>query len=207
MAKTKLNLARLSPEQTLQLANDIKIAMSNNANFATPIPTLETLNAMIAGLQSKISEWNAAQSTAQMKTSERNGALDTLRAGLTQLASYVEAASAGDEVKIQSAGMSVRGAAVAAGIPDQVTNLAVTAGDGEGELDAVWDGVFGARSYEIQISPDPVTPTSWTNRPSVTKSRVTLNGLPSGTRIWVRVRAIAAAGHGTWSEPAVKMVP
>jgi hypothetical protein len=207
MAKTKLNLSRLGPEQTLQLANDIKSAMTGNANFATPIPTLETLNGLITALQSTVSEWNAFQSEGQIKLTKRNTALDDLRAGLTHLASYVEAASAGDEIKIQSAGMNVRGPAVAVGTPDQVTNLALTGGDADGELDAQWDAVNGARSYEIQTSPDPTNGTSWVNRPSVTKSRVTLNGFTSGVRIWVRVRAIGSAGHGNWSEPAVKMVP
>jgi hypothetical protein len=207
MAKVKLNLSRLSPEQLLQQANDIKSAMTGNPNFPNPIPSLETVGGFITGSQAKVSEWNANQSAGQMILTGRNTMLDGLRACLSQLGSYVEAASAGDELKIQSAGMGVRGAAVSVGTPDQVTNLALTAGDAEGELDAQWDAVTGAKSYEIQISPDPVTSTSWVNRPSVTRSRVTLNSFTSGTRVWIRVRAIGSAGHGNWSEPVIKMVP
>ena len=43
MAKVKLNLASLTPEETIQFANDVKTAMTGNANFATPTPTLPVL--------------------------------------------------------------------------------------------------------------------------------------------------------------------
>jgi hypothetical protein len=33
------------------------------------------------------------------------------------------------------------------------------------------------------------------------------SGLASGQRVWVRVRAIGAAGPGPWSDPATKIVP
>src|SRR5581483_3838343 len=130
-----------------------------------------------------------------------------LIATLTQLASYVEAQSGGDPAKIQSAGMDVRAAASPTTIPGQVMNLALTAGDNDGELDAQWDPVAAAKSYEIQSSPDPVTPTSWAPRFSVTKSKASLNSFTSGQRVWVRIRAVGSAGAGPWSDPAVKTVP
>ncbi len=36
-------------------------------------------------------------------------------------------------------------------------------------------------------------------------SKHTETGLTSGTKYWIRVRAVGASGFGPWSDPAVKM--
>jgi hypothetical protein len=79
-----------------------------------------------------------------------------------------------------------------------VRNLSITAGDNAGELDLQWDPAAGAKSYEVQVSPDPITATNWTSEPSVTKSRTAISGLMSGAKMWARVRAIGPGGtaHG-----------
>jgi hypothetical protein len=48
---------------------------------------------------------------------------------------------------------------------------------------------------------------SFATHDTVTKSSTTLTSLTSGSRMWVRVRAINSAGKGAWSDPAVKVVP
>jgi hypothetical protein len=111
-------------------------------------------------------------------------------------------------VKIESAGFSVRADASPVGPLTQVLNLVVTAGDNEGTLDAGWDPTRGAGSYEVQKSAEPVTGTSWSYATVSNKSSVTLEGLTSGNKVWVRVRAVGAANaKGPWSDPAVKTVP
>ena len=124
-----------------------------------------------------------------------------------QLVGYIDLTANGDEAKILSAGLSVRASKTPQTVPAQVTNLSLSAGDNEGSLDAHWDPLPNAKSYEVQSSADPFTPTSFTTRDTVTKSSATLTGLTSGTRVWVRVRAINSAGKGPWSDPAVKTVP
>ena len=65
-----------------------------------------------------------------------------------------------------------------------------------------------ARSYEVEISVDPVSATSWQKKPTAPKSSGTIVGLTSGARMWVRVRAIGADPQpGPWSDPAAKTVP
>jgi hypothetical protein len=50
MAQTKLNLGRLNIQQLLQLANNIKTAMTGNANYTTPIPPLADIATLITNL-------------------------------------------------------------------------------------------------------------------------------------------------------------
>jgi hypothetical protein len=209
MAKVKLSLNRLTPDETVAVANQIVTAMTGNANFTTPNPTLATVTGLVTTAQTKIAAQLAAKTAAEAATTDSDAALTALRGTLAQLAAYVENAAGGDAVKIQSAGMSVRAAAAPIGVLGQVQNLAVTAGDDEGELDATWDPVNGAKSYQVQTSPDPITPTSWQDVAPVAKSRKGLSGLTSGARVWLRVRAISSKeeNNGAWSDPAVKTVP
>jgi hypothetical protein len=208
MAKIKLNLSKLSVVQRLQFAQQVIDAMGAAAvNFPAPNPPLANLQTLLATATTATNDAVAAQQTAQMKITERNVAVDALVAGLNAEAAYVESASGGDVAKIQSAGMAVRVAGAPVGPMSQPQNCAATAGDNDGAIDVSWDSVHGAVSYEVQSSPDPITPTSWVHRTSTTKSSLTLAGLPSGSRCWFRVRAVGAAGPGPWSDPATKTVP
>ncbi|MFT5471462.1 MAG: hypothetical protein ACI8UO_006596, partial [Verrucomicrobiales bacterium] len=112
----------------------------------------------------------------------------------------------GDEAKILSAGMDVRDTGGPVQMT-QVTGLDAGFGDDAGEVDLNWDPIRGSKSYEVQRSPDLVTAESWTHGAVSTKSKATLNGLPTGTRCWFRVRAVGANGNGAWSDPATKIVP
>lgn len=207
MTKIKLNLARLSIADLLLRAADIKTKMTGNANFTTPIPPLTELTTQITALTTSNNAYNQGELTQKQNKTARDNDAETLRALLSQLASYVEAASGGDAAKILSAGMDTKSVAAPIGVPEMVASLALTASDNEGELDAQWDPVRGAKSYEMEISADPITASSWVMRPSVPKSLAKLTGLTSGSKVWVRVRAMGAAGPGAWSDPATKIVP
>jgi hypothetical protein len=89
----------------------------------------------------------------------------------------------------------------------QVHNLSATTGDNDGEIDLQWDKIKNAHSYEIQRCDDPPVDANYANSVSCTVSKRAMTGLPSGTKMWFRVRAIGGAGPGPWSDPATKMVP
>lgn len=207
MSKVKLNLKALNDVQMVQFATNIKTAMTGNANFTTPIPTLTAIGTAITTAQTSITTAENAQVTAKQATATKDTNVAALRTLVTQLAGYVELTAAGDPAKILSAGMAVQAGKSPAGVPAQVANLSITSGDNDGELDLQWDPVSGAKSYEIQLSPDPMSSTTWTGAGSSTKSKSVQTGLTSGTRMWARVRAVASAGPGAWSDPATKIVP
>lgn len=206
MAQVKLSLDRLTRDERIALAQQIHTQMTGNASFPTPSPALTALDAAITALATGNSELNVLRQQAKEKTVE----VDTLDASLSQvlrdLAAYVQNASGGDESKILSAGMSVREAAAPVTMTP-VTGLESSPGDDSGEIDLSWNPVRSASSYEVQSSPDPITPTSWGHAGISTKSSLTLTGQPSGARCWWRVRAVGANGPGAWSDPATKIVP
>ena len=207
MAKVKLNIDRLADEQLVQRATDYKTALTGNTNFTTPIPTLVAMGTRITTAQAKLSAFNTAQQAAKQATTEKNAAMDDLRAGMNDWGSYVQLTSGGDPAKIQSAGMDVKASSAPTVTPEQAANLSLTAGDSAGELDLQWDPTNGANRYEAQMCAAMEFASGVTNLPSVTKSKTVATGLASGSRMFARVRALNAAGPGAWSDVASKIVP
>ena len=205
--QVKLGLNRLSPAEKVALTNTIVTAMTGNANFGTPNPPLATLTTKATTLNAKIGAVNTAKASYETALAERDDAEIALDADLTQEGAYVENASGGDKAKIESAGMGVRAPRTPPTVPAQVMNLVLTAGDFTGSLDVAFDPTNGSKSYEVQTCADPLNEANWMFKGSFTKSSGTVDGLTSGSKQWVRVRAVGAAGVGPWSDPATKVVP
>ena len=60
--------------------------------------------------------------------------------------------------------------------------------------------------YLVQTSPD-VVPRVWSIQESSKKSSGSIPGLPSLTRVWVRVAIKGSHNTGEWSDPALGIVP
>lgn len=207
MAKIKLNFGNLSIPEKIARARQIVTALTGNADYASPQPALADVTSAIDKLETAYSETLAARQAAKEKTSAQNQKEDEFDRIISRLASYVESASGGDETKIKSVGMDVRALASATERLDLPAALAATAGDREGAIDLQWDKVARAKSYVIESSLDPPTNDSWQHKAVSTKSRITIEGLTSGTKYWFRVAAVGANGQSGWSDPATKIAP
>jgi len=209
MAKVKLGLGSMSPDDVLSLANQIMTAMTGNATFPAPNPPLTALGTAITTATAKVAAQKAAQLAAKQATDDRDAAIAALVIIITSLSDHVANVSGGNKVKIESAGMSVKAAAAPIGPLPQVQNLSITAGDAEGRLDLQWDPVRGTKNYQVQMSTDPNVPANWKLVESCSASKLSLTALTSGAKLWFRVRAKAskAVNDGAWSDPSTKIVP
>lgn len=207
MATIAVGLSDKTQAEIVQYGIDVHTALTGNANVTTPNPSLVALQTLITAAQTGISDYSAQKDTLTAKKAVRDAAIAALKAGLVSEASTVEIATGGDPVKIATTGFTVRANPTPIGVPAQVEELKVTEGDDEGELHASWKAVRGGVAYEIEASPDPITPTSWVSKELVTKTNANVNSFTSGTKMWLHIRAVGAAGAGPWSNPAVKIVP
>ncbi len=207
MAKPKLELKGLTPLQKVQKTGDLVTATTGNANFATPNPSLTTMTAKADALAAAFSAREAAKLTLDEKQAALEFADADLDGILVAFAAYVESASGGDEQKILSAGLALKGRPTPIGPMPQVEGLECLVGAAEGQVIPRWKPVKGAKAYELQTCADPITAAGWMAAGMSTKATLIVNGLPSGGRCWFRVRAIGTAGPGPWSDPAVKTVP
>jgi len=206
MIKVVLNLSKQPILDCIALARKIKVKMTGNAKFTTPDPALAALDTAATECETANNNYESAKDTAKQLLDIRNQKWDALNTLITLEASYVGNHSA-TTADVESAGLTASAPAGAAVAPDQVHNLTVTTGDSDGLLDVHWDPASAAKSYEIESSPEPMTAGSFTHKDTVTKSSVTLTGFTSGTRVWLRVRAVNGKGKGAWSDPVSKIVP
>jgi hypothetical protein len=207
MAKVKLDLRNKTVPQKVQFIRQVVDKMTGNGTFPSPDPAMAALTAIADKLESDFNAREASDKATQQFTTVLNATEAEADRLLTAEGAHVESVSKGDEAKIRSTGMDVRGDAQPAGDLPAPGNFAVTAGDHDGTLDDTWDRVVGAKSYIIQISPDPITPASFVYCGTSTKSSYTATGLESGKKYWQRVAAVGTAGQSPWSDPAVKIAP
>jgi hypothetical protein len=204
----KLDLQGKTVPQKIQFLRDIVTQMTGNANYPTPSPALTVITAKANALETALGAQQTAQQAAKTATTTLETKEGEADAAVNSLSNYVWETSGGDEAKIQTAGMSLRAPRTPTTSLPAPQGLAATAGDEEGELDLVWDPVPKSKGYEVQTSPDPVTGSSWEYAETSTASKTSLTGLPSGSKIWVRVRALGPKKiKSPWSDPAVKRVP
>lgn len=206
MAKPKLELKKKTDPELENFAQGIVAAMTGNANFPTPTPTLASVTAAIDAYSATLQTITARQAALREAFTQKDQSRAALEQTLTYLANYVEIAAQGDEAKIESAAMGVRAPATPIGIPAMVMNLAPSAGDFPGTVDLTWDPTTGANSYEVQCKLHQDT-ASWSTYKIVTASRITVDGLTPGDLYAFQVRAVGAAGPGPWSDEAVKRAP
>jgi predicted phage tail protein len=206
MPKVKLNFRGLSIRAKTAKARQVRDSLTGNPNFPDPHPALADVTALINAVDNKAGEVDATTQLRKTQTTELGALEDQLDAVMAQLASYVDSVAAGDEAKIQSAGLDTRSApSTTTEPPSAPSALDVTVGDRDGELDASWDTVAGAKSYVLELSEDQ--PNAWKHAGVATRSKFTLSGLDSGKRYWIRVNAINSVGQSGWSDPATKIAP
>jgi len=208
MNQVRLSVSALSVQETIDAMQVHVESMDGNTNFPTPEPAAAEFTAGLTRLQNAVTAYDTAKQGLQNLMEERDAALAAAKALLSHRISYVELKSAGDPVKVTSAGFSVRGSPSPISMT-QVHNLELSPSEKDGELIATWDPVHGARVYQVQICTDTTTPPSnWVDKATSTRSECILNDtLQSGQRVYARVRAVGAHDEGAWSDLAAKTVP
>ena len=93
-----------------------------------------------------------------------------------------------------------------------VIGLELFYGDSDGDLKASWNPLEDAENFSVQAFADVANPDTSLLKEyiigKIGKQKATLTGLPSGQKIFVRVRANGGStGHGAWSDIAEKRVP
>jgi hypothetical protein len=119
MSKPKLNLPELDPLSKVQLVNDIVTQMTGKA--PPPTPTLAALPTKSDALSAIINQIALTEQQLEQHDFTQGTLVTELDALLTALMAYVESASGGEETKILSAGMGVRGKPTPPGPMPQVT--------------------------------------------------------------------------------------
>lgn len=203
----KLNLNGMRVVDLPIFTTEVVTKMAGNAYFSMPTPTLATVGSQGGAVTSAINNVAAARAALAAVIQQREAQVNSLKVMLTQLADYVQSVSAGDPVKITSAGFTLRSSGTPVGPLPAPEALDVAPGPDAGTLEVRWFRVDGARTYEVQTCPDPVTGVNWVTRAQTTKGLARLDGLPPVSRQCTRVRAVGSSGEGAWTPAIAQTVP
>ena len=207
MARIRLNLKNLTIPEKIAKGRQIVTAMTNNTSFANPTPALPDVTAHLDQLEKAFGSVQGAKSEVSTRVVMQDNAATEVDHILTQLAGYVESVAGRDDTIITSAGMETKASRTAPTIPGEPESVGALAGTHEGVILLSWKPVPNARSYTIESSTDPATPTSWTHVAIATSAAKAISNLKTGTRYWFRVAAVGAGGQSGWSEHATKVAP
>lgn len=208
MTKFKLELKKKTvPEKVALGANHIT-AMTGNAAYpaATRVPTDAQVQTAQDDLAAADAAVNAAETAWKLKIQERDAKELTWDTVITARANNCEAVTPNDLVALQSTGFPLRSAGAPLGQLPAPADLRATATDNEGEIELRCKTVAGASSYEWQqrLHGDGV---AWQPLKTVTTAKILVPGLTPGVVYAFRVRAIGAAGPGTWADEATERAP
>jgi hypothetical protein len=175
-------------------ATGVVHAMTSNPAFPTPVPALSALSTAVSDLQAAET---LALTKAKGAVAARNDKRAVVVSLLQQLRGYVQAvADATPEngtTIIQSAGIAVRKVPVR---PTRVFAAKPGPVSGSAKLTAT----IAARraSYDWEYSTDGGK--TWVSTPSSLQAKTTVTGLPVGTSVLFRYRAVTKTGEGDWSQ-------
>ncbi len=196
----------MSAAERVCLARAVVTAMTGNATFGAPAPTLTALATAADALRDAVTDAQVARARAREATSIQENLMETLTAMLVQEAAYVQNVSAGNHLKIESSGFAVRNAASPVGALPAPTGLSINVNTNPGVMEFKWEGVKGAMSYLLELAEDLPT-LDWHTAATPTRPRTLVNSMTSGKRYWFRAAAIGAAGRGMWTSEVSKFAP
>jgi|GEM_PF-889078 len=204
-----VDLKDLTVPALISRVRAIITATSGEAAFSTLADKLTALGTKVDTLEADESALRAAENAVKTATDTRDDSLDDVMAAANELGVSI-GMTATTEAQVNATLMRVKSGPKPKPIPNTPTGLELKMGDEDGELSGQCDGQPGVvEHYEIQYTTsDPLSSSpGWQFADTSRKSRFDLQGLPSGAKVWVRLRAVNARGKSGWSDPACKRVP
>jgi len=194
-------LTRTNDAILIVQASRIFIALTGNAAYPTPTPTLAEFTAAQNAFTAAV---NAAQDS-KMAIAVRRQQRAAFVALLRQLAQYVQITCNGDLPTLLSSGFTARQTGQPVGVLPAPLNLRLRRGKLSGELIPRCDKVKKAGAYQWRYA-TTIAPTVWIAADPTLAANTTLQDLAVGTQYIVQVRAIGTRGPSAWSDSAALMV-
>ncbi len=204
----KLDLRNKTVDQKISLGSNHITSMDGNLKY--PDAKREPSDAAFQAVQDALVASNGAADAAETiwkaTILDRNNKEAAWDLAITARASNCESITPGNRADLQTTGLPLRALPTPVGIPSAPINLLATPGKLTGQIDVRWKAVKGASSYIVERMVHG-GPGAWEQVKLLSQVKFTDSGLVSGTTYAYRVRALAAAGEGPWSDETVLMAP
>jgi len=194
-------------ETVLVKGKTVLLAMTDNANFETPEPSLETVAEALNDYEQKLSM--AKRRGSPEDTAAKNQARKSAEQLLKRLAFYVTHTADGDLPKLLSSGFAVSSVPQKDDVPAPVTGIMLRDGRQQGQMRLDFDKNHSAKVYEYQICQIDAHGLldEWGESYTTSSSRQNVVApLTPYQRYGVRVRAVNGYGRSDWSEMVTHVV-
>ena len=195
MSEAVLGMSGMTTPQKVLKARHIATKLTGNASYTTPNPTIIQITDSATALEKS---YNDSRGKDESMMTIYRTKLKAFRALMVLVLAYIQQASGGDEVIIESAGVSIKKPPS----PPQPCGKVIGVKGGKGDLAGSsflkWKSLQYKKSYIIEKSADNIT---WVDaKCPCTKAHMLINGLVSETYTWFRVAGVNGFGQGAWSD-------
>ena len=195
--KLKNNFNKLSDALLETRAKQIWSAMSLNASFPTPIPTVEQMEDIIGTYSNSLI---TCKSDDRFLIAEKNQRRAVVVENLHLWSYYVLQQSNGDIAKATTSGFSIAQERTPRPPLQKPASLEITPGINPGELFCKGKRVVGATSYLFEFTDhDGMIANSWQNVPA-TKTKQVISNLTPGVKYFCRMVALGTNNQLVYSD-------
>ena len=209
MLNVVLDTKDLSVTELIVKIRAICTQAASKTDFASMGPFFTALQGKLTLLEQEEANLRTAENAVGSQTVLRDARLEDVTEDLATLAHDLGENASGEDV-ILNIGARLKNKPAPRPAPGMPQNLQLSAGDEDGELTGQCDGQPGRIDLlEIEYTEtDPnLAATTWTPTTPSLRTTFDIKNLPSGKKVWVRVRAGNTTGKFPWSDPACKRVP
>src|ERR1700736_2040031 len=196
MQKLNRGFSQLRDTELDNKAQTIITALTGNAAFPTPNPTLVAITTALTDFQTALAmpQRTAARDAAVAQT---RAALENL---LQQLAANLELTPNVTDAQLATTGFDLPKIRTKTDAPVEAPgNVRLKSTGTSGQVQVLCDSVERAKAYEVQFTLD-ANAGPWTDAGTFPNTRsITIQGLQRAKDYWVRVRAVGPNGPGAWS--------
>lgn len=180
-------------------------AMTDNANFETPVPALADVQTVLDDYLIKLA--TATKRGGAEETALKNEAKAALTDVLKKLAFYVNSNTGGLLSVLKSSGFPTTEYPMAGDIPERVYGLRIRNGRVDGEVNITFGAVKKRLFYEYRWAAVDGGEPQWSEPVMTTRSNRNYLVVPERMREYqVQARAVNAFGRSAWSDTAKKGV-
>jgi hypothetical protein len=186
-----------------QKALNVKMALTENANFPVTLPTLADFTLLQQQFDTALSKSSSAD---RIQIAIKNQARLALIAAMRQLALDIDAKANGDKAKLISSGLDLAASGDSSSAITAPSDFRIVDGLNSGELKFSCKRVPNAISYVFEYTDElPTEDTKWKSLSSSSRE-VVVRGLRGNVRIYSRVRAVGTKGQEANSEILSRVV-
>lgn len=209
LAKVTLRLGSMTLDEKIAFVEQLVESQTGNPDYSSGEVDLAELIALKDELIALRNARSAAFMAAQSKTETIDSKLVDFGKAANLVARDAEDMADFNADILESGGFHTffPGKEGPVGPMPPVEGLTARPGLGDGEIIISWSTVRGNKGYVIYITTTPTDGDSWVKLDFTSITRITLSGLDTGTKYWLRVAAMGAAdvGEGPASDPATSV--